>query len=187
MTDSGRTRDTYLYFAYGSDMLTKRLQASDRAPSAEFVATASLPEHRLTFDKISKGSGKCDMEYTGKPTDQVHGVIFRISKANERALDKAEGLGVGYRRSKYEFLSGGAKIPAVTYVATHKDPALAPFDWYKEHVVRGAIEHGLPPEYISVLRAIKSVPDLDRERVEREALDYLNPYHELFAEYDPVL
>jgi hypothetical protein len=29
----------FLYFGYGSNMLTARLQAKDRAPSATFVAT----------------------------------------------------------------------------------------------------------------------------------------------------
>jgi hypothetical protein len=160
--------DTYLYFAYGSNMLSKRLQAPDRAPSAEVVSVASISDYRLTFDKQSRGSGKCDMEYTGKGTDQVYGVIYRIAKTDEVALDRAEGRGYGYDKVDREFVVYGQTLVAATYLATKKDASLLPFDWYKEHVVRGAREQGLPAEYIRQIEATPSQQDPDQERASKE-------------------
>jgi hypothetical protein len=49
-----------LIFAYGSNMLERRLTA--RTPSAIPVGTAYVEEYRLTFDKVSTdGSGKCEI------------------------------------------------------------------------------------------------------------------------------
>ena len=53
--------DTFLYFAYGSNMLTRRLTAPARAPLALATGTVFAEGRRLTFDKVSTdGSGKYD-------------------------------------------------------------------------------------------------------------------------------
>ena len=84
---------SFRYFAYGSNMLTRRLKATDRAPSATLLGIGYVEGRRLTFDKVSKdGSGKCDAESTGENTDRVYGVIFEIASTEKAALDKAEGL-----------------------------------------------------------------------------------------------
>ena len=41
---------------------------------------------------------------------------------------------------------------AVVYIATNKDPVLPPYHWYKEFVVRGAEDHGLPDDYVERIR-----------------------------------
>jgi hypothetical protein len=57
--------DTFLYFAYGSNMLTRRLTLPARAPSAVCAGTGYVECHRLAFDKVSRdGSGKADIEAT---------------------------------------------------------------------------------------------------------------------------
>src|SRR5215472_16890090 len=89
--------ETFLYFAYGSNTLTRRLNA--RKPSAVAVGTAYVEGYRLTFDKVSTdGSGKCDIEPTGNPAHRVWGVLFRIASAEALDLDAAEGRGRGYRK-----------------------------------------------------------------------------------------
>jgi hypothetical protein len=80
--------DRFLYFGYGSNMLTRRLADPRRAPSARALGVGYVDKHRLTFDKISRGtrqnSGKCDMEATGRDADRVYGVLFSISKRTRR-------------------------------------------------------------------------------------------------------
>jgi gamma-glutamylcyclotransferase len=84
-----------LYFAYGSNMCTGRLQ--QRVPSANPVRIAKLLNHSLNFHKRSNdGSGKCDACFTGEPADVVWGVIFKIDPAQKPHLDAHEGLGHGY-------------------------------------------------------------------------------------------
>ena len=48
------------YFAYGSNMSSRRLR--ERMPGARAESRAILPCHRLAWHKIGKdGSGKCDI------------------------------------------------------------------------------------------------------------------------------
>jgi hypothetical protein len=83
--------DAFLYFAYGSNMYTRRLRG--RTSSATCVGTGFVERHRLTFDKVSgDGSGKCNIESTTDPADRVYGVLFSISSAEAPTLDKFEGL-----------------------------------------------------------------------------------------------
>jgi len=161
---------TFLYFAYGSNMFIRRLAA--RTPSAVPFATAFVEGRRLTFDKVSTdGSGKCDIEATGNPADRVYGVIFSIAVAEKHLLDKAEGLGHGYRKNELVAVTSDGPVEAVAYFATEKDPALRPYDWYKAFVVQGATENTLPTAYIEFIRAVPSQSDPDaHRRAKNEAL-----------------
>lgn len=163
---------TLLYFTYGSNMSTHRLTA--RTPSARVVAPARLERHRLKFHKRDRrGSAKCDIEHTGDPADSVYGVVFEILTAEKPILDAKEGLGVGYDIKHVSVTAGdGNLIYALTYYAIDIDASLKPFHWYKEHVVRGAREHNLPPEYISVIEAVESIDDPDLARHEDELSIY---------------
>ena len=130
MTDS-----TFLYFAYGSNLGRKRLCASNRAPSAQFVSVGSLPAHRLTFDKVGKdGSAKCDCAKTGDPVDAVWGALYKIDAGHRHQLDRAEGLGYGYDAKIVMVKTANGPVEALTYVATMKAAGLKPFNWYKHHV-----------------------------------------------------
>ena len=163
---------TFRYFAYGSNMLTRRLKADERAPSAEFVDTGYTSRRRLTFDKRSRdGSGKCDAEETGNETDRVYGVIFEIKCAHKPALDRAEGCGKGYKLKTVEVITKQRTVLAQTYIATIKGRALRPYHWYKALVVAGAVEHDLPNCYVEWLRVFESKEDPDpKRRAENEAL-----------------
>ena len=68
------------YFAYGSNMSTRRLQGR---VSAEPRGVASLERHALRFHKQSTdGSGKAGAQFTGDAHDIVHGVLFELSEAD---------------------------------------------------------------------------------------------------------
>jgi len=161
-----------LYFSYGSNMSTLRLRT--RVPSACAVAVGRLHKHRLKFHKKSKdNSGKCDAECTNKEMDVVYGVVFEITDSEKPKLDKHEGLNDGYEEKSVSiYTEDGKELKAVTYYASNIDSKLKPYDWYKEHVVRGAKEHYLPLEYIKLLVAVESVADSDQERHKRELLIY---------------
>ena len=161
------------YFSYGSNMSVKRLR--DRVPSASKLSTAILRKHELKFHKIGKkdSSAKCDAKETGNPEHFVIGVVFDISESDKLKLDQKEGLGYGYEEKNVIIeLNGGKTIEAFSYYATKIDPELKPFHWYKEHVVRGARENGLPEEYIQRIESIESVADPDDVRHEKELAIY---------------
>jgi gamma-glutamylcyclotransferase len=169
-----RPSPDFLYFAYGSNMSSRRLTAPGRAPSATRVTVGYVPGRRLTFDKFSTRdrSGKCDCEATGDPAELVYGVVYRIAALERAALDAAEGLHKGYRGEILTVIAEDATHRALVYVATDKRPGLTVFDWYLEHVLRGATENGLPPDYVESLRRLPTVVDGDRGRAAKERAMY---------------
>ena len=166
---------SYKYFAYGSNLYLRRLRK--RTPSASFIAVAQLRGHELRFHKVSRldGSGKCDAFATGVSTDWVWGVVFEIPSAEKSQLDKAEGLGVGYKEKTVDVITKTGSMPAFTYVASSEAirADLQPFAWYKKYVMAGAIEHDLPLEYVDAIRAVATSqdPDADRRRRHEQFLN----------------
>ena len=159
------------YFGYGSNMLTDKLKRKDRCPSAIPIAVARTNKYTLKFHKVSTkdGSGKGDMAFTGSETDELYGVVFSIDKSEESKLDRAEGLGYGYKKMEID-VEGITKGPlrVWAYYATDINSELKPYHWYKGQTVDGAKEHGLPPDYIKKIEAFESIPDPDKERVDKE-------------------
>lgn len=96
-------------------------------------------------------------------------MLFKVSCADKRNLDCAEGLGKGYREERVRVVTpNGEEREAITYVATKKEPALRPYHRYKELVIAGAIEHRLPADYVEWLRTFDSQPDPNDERCAKE-------------------
>jgi hypothetical protein len=153
------------YFAYGSNMLTRRLATPERAPSARAVAVGTLPGRRLRFHKLGlDGSGKCDAELTEVSADEVHGVLFEIDRRDKLVLDRLECTGGGYATIAVSVQLAHDNVAASTYVAQRTSSDVMPFDWYKALVIAGALEHELPAEYIAALRAVAAVGDPDAAR-----------------------
>ncbi|SFR64637.1 AIG2-like family protein [Marinobacter daqiaonensis] len=160
-----------LCFTYGSNMSRARLQA--RLPSARPFAVATLPGHRLRFHKRARdGSAKCDAERTRNPEDRVIGVIYEIADDEKPDLDRYEGLGFGYEQKMVELETAWGHAQAWMYYAADIDPSLKPYRWYREHVLIGAREHDLPPDYIARIEAVESVDDPDVKRSHRELAIY---------------
>lgn len=162
-----------LYFAYGSNMSSRRLRERIDSPVAQ--ASATLPGHRLAFHKAGRdGSAKCDACVCADVAHPVIGVLFAIDPNDRAVLDHYEGVGSGYAaRNVAVTLSNGDTASAFTYYATQIDAALQPFRWYREHVLRGAHEHGLPSSYCDMIAATGVIDDPDPERHQRELAIYL--------------
>ncbi len=150
-----------LYFAYGSNLLTARLQ--ERVPSAKAVATGYIKQHHLVMNKVGKdGSGKANIQ--PHPEQRVYGVVYRMDPAQQGALDQAESLGVGYEHHwvKVHLASGAQDI--LTYRAIQLASGLQPYRWYLGLILAGATAHKLPPAYIATLAAIPALTDSDSKR-----------------------
>ncbi len=150
----------YLYFAYGSNMLTERLSHPSRCPGARSVGRARAAGYRLCFSKVGRDrSGKAMIEPSDVAGASVHGVLFEIEVAEIGALDRVEGVGNGYRREEgFRVLQAdtGDLVETTVYFAeeTHIDRELVPFDWYRAFALAGAHQHGLPREVIAQLELI---------------------------------
>ena len=160
------------YFAYGSNMSTARLR--ERTPSAKPLGLATLPGHTLRFHKRSKKdqSAKCDAFATADGDSAVIGVLYSFDPAERSALDTAEGAGKGYDAKVVTVVNEkGRRRKVLTYLASKEaiDDGLKPYTWYKDHVLAGSTEHGLPPDYIAqYIQSVEAVEDPDRDRDKKE-------------------
>lgn len=168
------------YFAYGSNLLTRRLTDPARAPSAVALGVAWAPGFVMRFHKIgTDGSGKCTLISTGHDADVVPGVLYEFADSDLPGLDREEGVHLGgYARHSVRLrLPDGVTAAAMTYIAGDRfiDPASVPFDWYRDLVVAGATEHGLPPAWVYELARTPAVADPDAARAAhaRRLLDRL--------------
>lgn len=163
---------TFLYFAYGANMFSRRIQASNIAPSAVAIDIGFVQGHRFAFGKVSRdGSGKCDIEATNNPNNRAYGVLYKINVKDRESLNAAEGLGTGYSEAEVQVATATGTYTAATYVASYKEAVLRPYQWYKAFVIAGALDHGLPAEYIEWLRTFEAQADSNSDRrAEREAL-----------------
>jgi gamma-glutamylcyclotransferase len=165
----------FLYFGYGSNMMTARL--TRRCKSARHVGLAFADGYRLTFSKPSDdGSGKGHLVENGGASQP--GVLFKIDMCERKTLDDFERVGNGYRREDSFVVrrpDTGDLIDAVTYLATHPDNSRRPYDWYLALIVTGAHEHRLSGETIDQLLATPYVHDPKPKRKWRlDAIDLLN-------------
>ncbi|MDM1071300.1 gamma-glutamylcyclotransferase [Empedobacter brevis] len=153
-------------FTYGSNMNLDRLK--ERVPSANKLLNVFIKGYTIKYNKTSKdGSSKANIIETGNDSDIVWGVIFEIDDSEKANLDRAEGLGQGYNESILSFWDlENNPYKAQVYIADESsiNEELLPYDWYKEYIVSGAKENGLPEEYIEKLEAINFIEDMDTER-----------------------
>ncbi len=176
---------TFLYFAYGSNLLPRRLL--ERTPSASVVGTGVLRQYALRWHKsATDGSGKCDVVPCPVPAardgaeagtgpvavplqpEHVHGVVWQIHLSEKPALDAAETLGVGYGERQVAIeMADGSTLQAWAYIALKTDPASVPYDWYHALVLNGARAHALPDSYLKTLEAVLTKADTDAARAAR--------------------
>lgn len=158
------------YFAYGSNMSSRRLFA--RIPSASAFSVGVLPGYLMSFNKFSRdGSAKCSIQQHAESS--TLGVIFKIPYDQRYTLDRIEGQGYGYTATEVEVLTQSGKvIPAFTYVGTDLRDDLKPYEWYKHHVLTGAREHGLSDTYIKSIARVTAIEDQNSERHQQEMSIY---------------
>ncbi|MDH3637249.1 MAG: gamma-glutamylcyclotransferase [Gammaproteobacteria bacterium] len=155
-----------LYFAYGSNLLSRRLTA--RIGACAVVGTAQAGGYRLVFHKRgTDGSAKADASRTRGENDTVLGVLYRLTRVQKQRLDEFEGP--GYRTEEIIIRCSGERRQALTYVAAEEqiDAALVPFKWYRDLVMAGAYQWGFPTAYIEFLETHTTWHDPDRERHRR--------------------
>jgi len=145
------------YFAYGSNMASS--QMADRCPGAVCLGVVRLPDYRLAFDAWSNRRGGLVADVLPAPGSEVWGVLWEVTEAHAEALDRYEGVANGqYRRSivRVESADGG-EVEAFAYVICDPGEDGPTTDAYRDILLEGAREHGLPPAWV---RAIEVVPTL---------------------------
>lgn len=155
--------ETVLYFAYGSNL--DFAQMKQRCPSARFAGVAKLPGRRLAFTRWSKGRNGAVADAVPDPAAEVWGVVYEITAEDLLALDGYEGSAPGGSRNAYlrerctVWLNSEDQRPVeveVYFAVPQENPGLPSRD-YRDQILRGARDWGLPPDDIAqVLEAIET-------------------------------
>ncbi|XP_063054972.1 gamma-glutamylcyclotransferase [Engraulis encrasicolus] len=154
----GMDDQTFLYFAYGSNLLKERLQL--RNPSATIHAIASLKDYRLVFGN-HKGLAS-DRWHGGVATiehsvaDEVWGVVWKMNVSDMESLDRQESVGLGlYSPANVSVRTSEEEISCRTYIMNSCVYA-PPSPQYLKVIVMGAEQNGLPKDYQEKLRSIET-------------------------------
>lgn len=132
-----------LYFAYGANMDVSAMGA--RAPGAKPLGLARLVRHRFVITEHGYASIARD------PRATVHGLLWELSLADIRALDRFEEIDRGlYVKIEQPVITANGPRRALVYAGTAK-PGGKPRAGYLEDVIRAGQEIGLPPAYLKEL------------------------------------
>ena len=153
------------YFAYGSNLHPMRLE--ERVGVVRCLGIARLRGVRLSFDKVGDdGSGKCNIPVSRDLSSSALGAVFEMSLGQAETLDSFESIGRGYTRVDVRVNAAKEEFNCFSYraMASYRDEAVLPFDWYRELVYLGSVFHGFPEDYSLRLAARATKPDPDSER-----------------------
>ncbi len=123
------------YFAYGSNMLKKRLE--DRVGFVVCKGKATLENYHFSFNKLGMdGTGKANI--VPETGSTVSGVLYELTQSQVEILDTYEGTPTHYER-KWVIVDG---TQAVTYIATPEYTSktqLKPSPEYLSLITQGAL------------------------------------------------
>ncbi|VVD05185.1 unnamed protein product [Leptidea sinapis] len=157
-------KDTFLYFAYGSNLLKKRIHINN--PSAEFIGIGKLNNHQLNFIKYSDHWGGSSATIVPTENSFVWGAIWRLKNEDMSKLDWQEGVDTNWYFAKTVEVEAedGTIVECRTYQQTTNPPVRKegedipvdrrPSMTYLDCILRGAMECNLPKEYVIGLKKI---------------------------------
>ena len=145
----------HLYFIYGSNMNHKQICA--RCLKPEVLAVARLPDHRMAFHGYTRtwdGAEETVVPCVGKDT---WGVIYKLTFSDAEKLDawqdvRMDGGGRYFHCPVNVFDAIGRCYPALTYKKDVLNGPTMPSAEYLEHIIAGAMFHGLPRGYVEGLK-----------------------------------
>ncbi|XP_038208344.1 gamma-glutamylcyclotransferase-like isoform X2 [Zerene cesonia] len=157
-------KDTFLYFAYGSNLLKRRIHINN--PSAEFLGVGRLDNHQLDFIKYSDHWRGSSATIVPIQNAYVWGAVWRIQNKDMPALDRQEGVDTNWYFPKTVDIEtlDGTIVQCRTYQQTINPPLRKededipnerrPSITYLDCIIKGAIECNLPKEYLVKLKKI---------------------------------
>lgn len=154
----------FLYFAYGSNMLTKRIHINN--PTAVRKEIGFLKNFRLDFLTHSKRWGGCSATIVPTENYVVWGVIWELHECNMCTLDNQEGVadklyfpltvnietpnGKLLKCRVYQQCNKPNEHLKLCTLPKHRRPS----PLYLETILKGAKESQLPYDYIKFLEKI---------------------------------
>jgi len=135
------------------------------------------PGWRVVFDKPPLFSiGEAFANIVPEPDATALGVAFEVGADDLAQIERSEGVSFGnYRRVELAVdplaPCDDAPASAMSLASERRDPSLLPSTRYMALVIAGALEHGLPAEYLDTLRAIPAREQTAMARALRPLVD----------------
>ncbi|XP_047117654.1 gamma-glutamylcyclotransferase-like [Schistocerca piceifrons] len=155
----------FFYFAYGSNLLAKRIHINN--PSAIRISAAKLKDFRLDFGTWAERWRGAVATLVPEQGKHVWGAVWEIDKSNLADLDRQEGVNDGFyfpmqvdveklsgefvNCRSYQLCDTPTKISEGDIIPENRLPSAL----YLDVVIQGAIESGLPDDYINQLKKIQ--------------------------------
>ena len=125
------------YFAYGSNTLQE--QMFERVGKSKIVGTAKLLNHTLCFQL--NGNFKTVANIIPEKYNAVYGVIYDLSKKQEKILDYYEGVPDIYERKIKEIISKNKNVFCNVYFLTENYGFDIPDDDYFLKIKKGFLQN----------------------------------------------
>ena len=125
------------YLAYGANMDIETMK--QRCPESEFLGTGILDDWRLMFKGEMPSSYATIEQWQGF---SVPFVLWEITQADERKLDRYEGYPRHYKKSVVMIDFCGEKISAMYYHKPEKLPTNPPILHYLDALAQSYEFHG---------------------------------------------
>jgi hypothetical protein len=155
-----------LYFAYGSNMDSQRLNGDDRLKGDAHPRgpVCTQEQFELEFTVLSKGNGCAAATLAPGSGRTIWGVLYdvpdflitRETSGNRQSLDAIEGQATNYTRHGIRLnYPGGSPVAeeVITYLARQRTTCLKTNSGYVGHIIRGLREHEAPDEYVDYVKS----------------------------------
>lgn len=152
------------YFAYGSNMQTATFSGR-RGIAYRRAVPGRLGGWRLVLDKpplVPVGESYANI--VPDLAAEVFGVLYEVAQDDVAHIELTEGVLIGnYQRAEVAVAAlaspAGERRRAFTLVSQSRDAALQPSKRYMALLIEGALEHGLPGDYVDFLRSVPARPE----------------------------
>uniref|UniRef100_A0A8D9B8X9 gamma-glutamylcyclotransferase n=1 Tax=Cacopsylla melanoneura TaxID=428564 RepID=A0A8D9B8X9_9HEMI len=171
-TSSTDSKDTFLYFAFGSNLNSKRIHVNN--PSAKRKGVGLLKNYRLDFNRYSERWKGSVATVVPDQDEEVWGALWEIDVKDMDNLDSQEGVHIGWYRvfqPQIQTNNDNQTVQCRSYHLIDQPPKQTPLPeerypskLYHEVIVEGAVETQVPREYLKRLENIPhraAIPDAE--------------------------
>ena len=136
------------YFSYGMNTNLDSMRV--RCPQARSLGAAVLPHYAFEFKSFAT--------VTPDMNNEVHGVLWEITDACERSLDRLEGYPIFYGKINVWVEYQGELVPCMTYLMYPEEEYNYPSEGYVSTLEQGYQAHGIDTKQINM--ALMALDDL---------------------------
>ena len=154
MTMIGLESSEATYFGYGT--LLDLAEIHKYCPSAKSLGVFRLKGYRLGFKACGPDPTKGGCTLVSASDNIMHGILYKMSAADRKNLDKISGVDQGlWAIHKITLLDkDNQEIAADTYIIPNPSGHHVPPESYTRPILSGARQIPLPVDYIAQLESI---------------------------------